>query len=280
MLALRRLVVFVFIFLFSFIVWFFYEEPSNNSTIQFFPINQKIVFTDLGSDLQIYQKNSKFVVTADTWSKTSEKVYLRQNVILLFENGYLVNLDFPWKQNTDWLITKIEFDLNKDALLTLLSFHHAEIHDDDIITSKQAITSDKKYVFYNKNSWEIFKEPQSEEQRLQKMKLDAAYKKQRELLLEQAIRELNINKSNYEIFDLDVFSLSSKPSKYISEEQMERVIGGIWEGLYRSYILEYYNKLNQYSPPMPWILVDRNKTHLLVVFQLPNGTFEKLIMDI
>lgn len=245
-------------------------------TIQFFPINKRVNFVDLGSDLQIRSKNGGYVVTADSWSKTSEKSYLRQDINLLFQNGNLIKINYPWKQQTNWINSRMEVPLVGDSIYSLLSYHHAEIHDDGIITSKQSVTTDQLYVIYFQNGWEAFKEPNNARQRDSRDKLTELIISKRSVLLDKGIKELNINRDNYEVYDLDQFSLNKELPKSIPYEKWESVLGGLWEGLYRSFILQYSN---DYSSPMPWILVDKSSTHLLVIYQLANGSFEKLILE-
>ncbi len=278
----KKILLFIFIFVLFFLFWHWYKKPIEKTTIQFFPINQKVTFTDLGSNLEVFETNGKYRLVADDWSKTSEKVYLRQDVNLLYKNGYLVQMSYPWKENADWIVNKMEIPLQKDdSVYQLLSYHHAEIHDDDIITSKQAVTSDKMYVTYFQNNLEAFKQAKNARQVESQTKLDQFYNEQRKQLLTQALKELNINQLNYEIYDLDTFSLKRHQSKVITDENWENVLGGLWEGLYKNYVLGLSNNyLRYFSPPMPFILVDKNGTHLLVIYQQPNGHFEKLIMQI
>lgn len=279
LLKLRRIVILILLLVFSFSLWFF-NKADDNETIQFFPINKRVNFVDAGSDLQIVSRGNRYLITADSWSKTSEKSYLRQDLNLLFKNGSLINIDYPWKQYTDWITSRLEAPLSTDSKYTLLSYHHAEIHDDEIITSKQAVTADDLYVISFQNNWDAFKTPSNARQKEQQVILNELINKQRNSLLDKAVKESNINKENYDVYDLDKFSLGKERPKSIPIEKWERVLGGLWEGLYRSYVTKYPNEGLYYSPPMPWILVDKSGTHLLVITQLANGSFEKLILEI
>lgn len=279
LLKLRRIVILIFLLVFSLSFWFF-NKSDDNETIQFFPINKRVSFIDLGSDLQIRTRGGEYLITADSWSKTSEKSYLRQDLNLLFQNGSLINIDYPWKQQTDWITSRLEAPLRRDSKYTLLSYHHAEIHDGEIITSKQAVTSDDLYVISLQNNWEAFRIPSNARQKEQQVKLNELISRQRDSLLGRAVKELNINKGNYDVYDLDKFSLGKERPKSIPDEKWESVLGGVWEGLYRSFVTRFSSGGLYYSPPMPWILVDKSGTHLLVISQLANGSFEKLILEI
>lgn len=279
LLKLRRILILILLLVFSFSLWLF-SRADDNATIQFFPINKRVYFVDVGTDLQIGSRGNEYLIIANSWSKTSEKSYLRQDLNLLFQNGNLININYPWKQHTDWITSRLEAPLRTDSKYTLLSYHHAEIHDGETITSKQAVTTDDLYVISFQNNWEAFKKPINARQKEQQVKLNELISKQRDSLLDKAILELNINRDNYDVYDLDVFSLGIDKPKSITEEKWERVLGGLWEGLYRSFVLKFSSEGLYYSPPMPWILVDKNGTHLLVITQLANGSFEKLILEI
>lgn len=263
-------------------IFFWYRSHINVAVVKFFPINNNIYFLELGSDLEIYKgEEENYKVVGESWSQTNEKVYLRQDVNLLFQNGFLKQFDYPWKKDTDWIIDKLEMPLNKNSIYSLLSYHHAEIHKNNLISSSQAVTEDKLYVGYSEGRWNIFKIPKNDFQKKEQERLISNYKQLREELLEQGLIQMNINKNSYEIYDLDSFSLEGNKSDIIREEQWESVLGGLWEGLYNNYIT-YYSKgeLEYFSPPMPWVLLDKEGTHILVIYQKENGEFDKLIMAI
>jgi len=267
------------IFIFAVVIWFGYRDVKG--VVRYFPLNKEIVFIDLGSDLEIFQKDAGYIIQGESWSKTSKKVYLRQDVNLLFQNGFLIAMTYPWEKQTDWMVNQIQKPLKSDAVYTLLSYHHAEIHENDQISSSQAVTSDRLYVKYFQDNWDAFHQPQNARQKQMMESMDQMNQDKRKALLDQAMKELNINQINYEIYDLDTFSLQEKASKVISEEQWPIVLGGVWEGLYRSYFVRITkDQLSYFSPPMPWILIDRNGTHLLIVYQQYNGQYSKLIMEI
>ncbi len=278
----KTIIPFLIILIVGVSVFIWYKNNIYSNVIKFFPINNSIYFTEVGSDLEIYeQENKRYKVVGESWSQTSEKVFLRQDVNLLFQNGFLKGFDYPWEKDTDWIINKIAIPLEMDSIYSLLSYHHAEIHQNDIITSNQAVTEDKLYVSAIQNTWDAFKVPQNDLQKKQQATLTANYKKVREELLEQGLKQLNINKDNYMIYDLDTFSLKGEESGIINETQWQSVLGGLWEGLYNNYIFSYIkDELKYFSPPMPWILVDKLGTHLLVIYQQANGEFVKLIMAI
>jgi len=248
---------------------------SNKTVVQFFPLDQRVTFKDVGSKLNIFQKNNNYYIVGDNWSKTSEVVYLRQDVNLLFRNGRLIKVNYPWKEETDWLVDKIDAPLENESIYQLLSYHHAEIHQDELITSQQYVTSDRMYVINFENGWEFFKKPENARQEDEMRKLDHRVYSQRESILLEAIKELNINIDNYEVFNLATFS-ERNHSNVISDQHWPTVLGGLWEGLYKTYVI----RGRGISASMPWVLVDRNGTHLLVIFQNAKGQFEKLIQQI
>lgn len=264
----------------SIFVW--YKNNLSSTVVKYFPINNNIYFLELGSNLEIFRDGEKgYKVVGESWSRTNEKVYLRQDVNILFQNGFLKKFDYPWKKDTDWIVNKLETSLEKDSIYSLLSYHHAEIHQNDLITSNQAVTEDKLYVSTSQGIWDAFKIPQNELQKGQQEELNANYKQVREELLEEGLKQLNIDKDSYRVYDLDTFSIKGYESNIIKEEKWESVLGGLWEGLYSNYIFSFVkDELKYFSPPMPWILLDKLGSHLLVVFQKSDGQFDKLIMSI
>lgn len=277
----RLLVILIVITIVFLFVFFLLGEPKEEAVVKFFPIDEKIDFTDVGSNLEIYKNEDTYNIIAENWSKTNEKVYLRQNINLVFKNGFLIRKSSPWKSQTDWIVDKIEFPLIEDnSIYTVLSYHHAEIHHDEIITSKQAVTIEKLNVIYFENSLEAFKNPKNARQKEALDKLITIYNNRRNELLEKGIKELNINRQNYDIYDLDTFSVAST-SNSKEEEKWQTILGGVWEGLYKFYIHGYSkDDLHYFSPSMPWILIDKNSTHILVIFQRSDGVFEKLLQEL
>src|SRR5699024_3141554 len=108
-------------------------------------------------------------------------------------------------------------------------------------------------------------------------KVSKARKRQLLLHWNQLIDYYHINESNYTSVPLNqlvIFEKQNIPS--LSHKETKRVMGQLWEGLYKNYIIHITDKKSHENPHfMPLIMIDKDHTHLLVLFEL-NGEKIKL----
>ena len=66
----------------------------------------------------------------------------------------------------------------------------------------------------------------------------------------------------------------------MSQQETDVLIGRLWEGIYKSYVIPASESSeNQLESYIPLILIDKQNTHLYVLFEL-NGGREQLIQRI
>ena len=66
----------------------------------------------------------------------------------------------------------------------------------------------------------------------------------------------------------------------MSQQETDVLIGRLWEGIYKNYVIQASESSeNQLESYIPLILIDKQNTHLYVLFEL-NGGREQLIQRI
>ena len=237
-------------------------------TIKYFPIDEELSFQSVKTKLELLPENNSDSAKI-TWtcnSITDEVLYLRQDVSLLYKNGKFKGLQSKWEENTTSINLKETFPSNKESLYQAISFHHGEIHDDEQIKSIQQMSSDELYVDAPSTA---LKEKINQET-------------QNELLQnwDYLANSLKIDLDSYvavPLIDLNQYNNKSLPS--LTKEQTDKIIGQLWEGLYKNYIIPLaQNKENKNPHYIPLVLFDKQKTHLIVIYEL-FGKKEKLIQQ-
>src|SRR5699024_11318464 len=90
------------------------------------------------------------------------------------------------------------------------------------------------------------------------------------------LQKLQIDPSLYHTFPLiDLPLYEHIPFPNMNQHDTDMIIGHLWEGLYKNYIIPMTEMKNLEKSLMPLILIDKNKEHLLVVYTL-NGK-EKIL---
>src|SRR5690606_37843166 len=95
------------------------------------------------------------------------------------------------------------------------------------------------------------------------------------------INQLDIQINEYDRIPLaELVQYENKPLPGRTEAETKKIIGQLWEGLYKNYIVllkEEENLKNEHY--MPLILIAKNNDHLLIIFEL-NKKSQKLIQKI
>ncbi|MFD2046069.1 hypothetical protein ACFSTA_12230 [Ornithinibacillus salinisoli] len=250
--------------------------------ITYFPPDEELSFVDASTTLTyIPEDNQGYSIDWTTFSNIEKDIYLRQDVSLLFSNGNLVGVQSKWEQNKDRIEISRDLQNNADAIWESISFHHGEIHyPENTIKSIQQMTFDNLYV-YQENRYHAFK---SASNRLEENVAESLDKKKNKQLLkhwQQLLSHFSIDLERYHtipLTELNKYSMENLPG--FNQEQTNKIIGQLWEGLYKNYILpaadSKQGKLQSYTP---LVLLDKQLNQLLVVFEL-NGSKEKLIQNI
>lgn len=258
-------------------------------SLTYFPIDPSLSFLTAETKLRLQseKENGEYEVIWETVSETDKKVYLRQDVSILFRGGFLVDSMYEWKENTATL-EQSKYDKGKDSTLyQTISLHHAENHiKDNIIKSAQTMTSNKLYIIDSSFSpLESFQVPINKEQNEWKKIIDHVISENIMNSWDQLIKNFNINKEAYyelSLFDLETFNTNPLPG--VSQEKTQKIIGQLWEGLYKNYLLGIKRSQDEVISPIgskvPLILVSKDLTHLYVLIEGKGGERIKLIQQL
>ena len=261
---------------------------QTEESFTYFPANQNAYFQTAETSLTMLdQSNKGYIILWRTGSVLDRKAYLRQDISFLFGNGLLVDsMGKEWKQQTNKINLEKKVVQNESANYKAISFHHAEIHSNDSITSSQKMTSNELYVLDSKfSTLHSFHQPTNNEEQEWKNIIDNLIQQRLQVSLEKAQRTLGINPEFYTIFPLtDLYRYEEKPLQGFSVPETKEIIGRLWEGLYKNYFLGIQKKDGTTTDPrgstIPLILISKNKSHLLVISQLLNGEVVSLRQQI
>lgn len=258
-------------------------------SIIFFPIDPTIQM-DLARttlDLMKEEKEEKYIVHWEVESHTSDTVYLRQDISLLFEDGRLSAVISDWKGNSSELTQYATYSGKDSSRFLALTFHHGEIHHPDkTITSTHKMSKDHLYVIDSAfSALQSFKDVQSDEQKEWKAVLDKISEKQSEYYFEKALDYFAIPIHNYDLYSLEeIIELQEVGLPGVDTNQAETIIGKLWETLYKEYFLGIKTTAGTTIPPidssLPFILISKDYTHLFIVFETKEGESIKIIQHL
>lgn len=258
------------ILLISIVIYFNITIEQAEKTITYFPIETGQTFNKAITSL-ISQNDSSSVKWQST-SMSEERHYLRQDLSLLFINGMLKGVLNKWRQD-ETTIEQTEFvTIKPNVFIEAISFHHGEIHRDHNITSLQQMSSDQLFIF--KDDISSNKLSQKQKRQLLMKKVNDSLHKHWDLLIDH----FNIKIEEYEQVALtELTHLEQRLTKDYSEQVAKKIIGQLWEGLYKNYILQVIDTAGHNF--MPLILIAKDRTHLLVLYEL-NHEKQQLIQKI
>jgi hypothetical protein len=252
-----------------------YKNPPAQESITFFPIDPKVNFIKTETILSPLNKPA-YTILWTIHSTLDQKAYLRQDAGLLYANGRLAGKLSDWKQKTAVSIQNSQLSTQKSTLLQAITFHHAELHEKgNQIFSSQAMSEDQLYVIHS-NPIKTFKVPSSKDEEQWKQRLDGETERMLQLSWNKGIRYFSIPLKNYEVFPLSQFHEKSKTTlPGFNKTETEKVVGNLWEGLYKNYILGIKKTDGTIVSPIgstiPLILLAKDKTHLLVLTETGKG---------
>jgi hypothetical protein len=251
------------------------ESPKVQESITFFPIDSSVTYKTTQTSLKLIDKKSlvwKIVSTLD------RNAYLRQDAGLLYSNGRLIDRLSAWKQNNKSIEQEKQIVSKENALYEAITFHHAELHEKGgKIFSSQAMSSDQMYIIHiGPNNQYSFRTPASKFQTEWKQKLDEKTERMLQYSWNKGIRHFSIDLNEYQAFPLNYFNNRSKKGfPGFSKAETDQIVGNLWEGLYKNYLLGIKKADGTIADPfgstLPLILIANNKTHLLVLTETANG---------
>lgn len=257
------------------IYWLSSNKDDVIETITFFPLDEKAVFLDTKTEILSPQvKNNQIILPITTFSRLNEPAYLRQDIALVFANGRLVKKLSIWKENIDQLKLADEVRMNNNQLIQVISYHYSELHrDNEEIKSTQALSDDKLYLLTKeKNSVITFRQPHNEEEIQWKEKLDSDEHKLLQSTIEKAANKYNFKLNFYDIIPLyEISSYANRPLPGFSQKQTSEIIGKLWEGIYKNYVVGIRKNDGEIVSPIgstiPIILLAKDRSHVFVIFE-------------
>ncbi|MBM6617258.1 hypothetical protein [Bacillus suaedaesalsae] len=257
-------------------------------SITYFPIDPNLTFLTSETNLEIEgDSNDPYNVKWNVKSETDKEVYLRQDVSLLYRDGLLVDTTFEWKQNKATLEQEKEIQGQDSTLYESISFHHAEIHENENnIKSSQKMTKDKLYVIDSSFSpLHAFHSPSNKEQEEWKKIIDHVRTQDLRTSWQNVIQHFSINPNNYDTYTLmELEAFNSKAIPGLSLEETQTVIGRLWEGLYKNYVLgirlSESESISPIGSKMPLILISKDRTHLQIITEGKDGEKVKLLQQL
>lgn len=253
-------------------VFLVFANWRTEMAIIFFPIDYESKFSYVSTQLVALDD-----LTTVDWTSTSEsesKNYLRQDVSLLFVNGKLAGIQNKWMQNESLIEQTKRTEINTNALLQAISFHHGEIHEQDMVKSIQAMSTDYLYII----NQDAFHTPKTAKEKRESEKLENQIERKLTKNWEHLLRSFNIDEDQYLLYPfIDIPQLALDLSELTSQKESDRIIGQLWEGLYKNYILQAIELTsNDY---MPLILLAKDRSHLYVLYEM-NEEKQQLIQQI
>ncbi|WP_082892579.1 hypothetical protein [Rossellomorea aquimaris] len=258
----------------------FIYNPQAKESIIFFPINENVQYESATTLLMLQpeKKDDHYEVNWKISSKLDSSAYLRQDVGFLYVNGRLKGKMSEWEQNTDQIVEESLLKGKESSLLQGVSFHYSEIHDSDSeYTSAQKMSEDTLYVIdSNFSPLNAFRNPSTGQEKEWKNILDKVTTQQLDYWWESGIRSMNIPINDYVSIPLTQLpQIENKPLEGFNQSEWNKLIGNLWEGLYKNYYLGIQKKdgttVDSIDSTIPLLLIKKDKTELLVLLIDKNG---------
>ncbi|MEC5422252.1 hypothetical protein QGM71_01960 [Virgibacillus sp. C22-A2] len=249
--------------------------------ITYFPIDKESSFVTAASSLQLsppVEDNSNELMWVSE-SESDKKMYLRQDASILFENGRLKGIRSKWKQDTANIRIQESIKVEGSSLFQVISFHHGEVHHTDKeIRSLHQLSNDFLYVIDSPTtSIESFKSPANDYETEWKTLLDRTTKQDLLYHWYQLFNHFNISSDSYTAVPLtNLYRYNQEALPSLSQDKTAQIMGQLWEGLYKNYIIPIIDSEGKQISYVPIILFDKQNQHLLVLFEL-NGEKKQLI---
>lgn len=275
-------------FLFVLIMIFFRPTPIQQS-ITYFPVDHRVAFTETNTTLTPREQkdNDEYILNWSVSGTLDEIAYLRQDISLLFEDGYLRKTLSKWQENAKTLKQEEAITSEDSSHFEAISFHHAETHyEEDQIQSRQKMSHASLYVIDSPMTpFQSFESPTTDKEQEWKQILDHTKDQHLDYTWEDMIRYYQIPRDEYlEIPLVELVKYETKPLPGLSQNETEIAIGRLWEGLYKNYFLGIKGKegstLSPIGSVMPLILMDQQATHFIVLIQTKDDQNIQLIQYI
>lgn len=274
---MKKIILILFFITLTSVGIYFANGMKSSPTITYFPIDYGTGFEVSETSLQLDDVMESYNVLWNVHSKTEVPMYLRQDVSLLYKDGMLHGMRSKWRENTDSISFSERTSDNKSRKWEAISFHYGEIHSDETINSTQHLSHDELYVLKENNQFEGFHKYNNESNLIS---LDKEIKKKLLAHWQDLLFYFHIDMNDYHLVPLtSLYLYQENPLPNLDQETTNRVMGQLWEGLYKNYIIPYIDTTETLDSYVPLILIDKESETLLVLFEM-NGKKEKLIQKI
>ncbi|MBA4535820.1 hypothetical protein H1Z61_01380 [Bacillus aquiflavi] len=264
------------------IIIFFIRTPDKKieESIIYFPINQLVTYETAKTSINIldYKSDGGYSLFWQVHSALNEKAYLRQDMALLFINGRLKEKMGKWKQNTTEIKQQKKISEKESSHVQAITFHYSEIHEaGEKITSAHTMSAEELYVINSLFSPLLsFKKAATEIERDWEKLLDNMNNELQKQIISKAAKAFSINEKAYHIIPLtDLIKYNHKPLHGFTIKESERIIGQLWEGLYKNYFLGIKKDdgtiIDSLNSTIPLLLFAKDRTHLLIIFESASG---------
>lgn len=253
---------------------------QTETTITYFPPDETLSFIRSSTDLDMLNLTNK--VKEIKWSvnsQTNKPTYLRQDVSIVYADGKLKAIHNKWLQQADD-ISFHEKLTGDEHVWQAITLHHGESHlNEDTIRSKQLMSFDTLFIKrLSTNDIITFHEPHTEQEEM--IKEELINQLHLHAYWDELMDYFNIQQNDYDMIPLtDLSKYNNKPLPNLTMKQTDQVIGQLWEGLYKNYLIPIVSAKKAVNSGIPIILLNKNHDHLLVLYDI-NGEKQKLIQHI
>ncbi|WP_066173441.1 hypothetical protein [Bacillus marinisedimentorum] len=263
-----------------------FSRPEVRESLIYFPLDPELAFTQAETKLMLLKEKDadEYTLKWEVDSTLPRKVYLRQDISLLFEEGVLKDILNQWEEEADSLNLEKKVTAEDSNHFQSLSFHYGEVHyQNDHIRSVQKMSSDHLYVIDSPmTALESFRVPSTEEEKEWKRIIDHATNQQLLFTRDKLLAHFGIPAGKYATIPLtEVPAYGEKPFPGLDSAGTQRAIGNLWEGLYKNYVLGLPGpdgkKASAVGSSIPYILISSDGSHLLVLFEDAEGRPYQLI---
>lgn len=265
--------------LMAFLIFYFQKNSDLQESITTFPEDARLTYDIADTALSVKPRiqSGRYHLLWQADSKTNEKVYLREDLALLYKDDRLISILSNWRENSQRLNQKKRLTFKEDGRFEAISIHHAEKHRQGKITGKDIMSHDHLSVMVGVNdSVSSFRVPTAPEEQEWQRSRSLIIKNERDAILQQAKKTFDLDLSHYDIFPLThlhIYQQQTLPG--LDKKVTHRAISQLWEGLYKNYLLGIKLKENEIEAPlnsaMPLILYDKKGRNFLVVIKTAKG---------
>ncbi|MFC0296962.1 hypothetical protein [Geobacillus jurassicus] len=261
-----------------------WEHNRAAETIKFFPLDREAAFIEAETTLalEVYSERGRYALRWSVASVLNRRAYLRQDVSLLFADGRLADVLSKWKTNTDVIEMEKTVTMQDSRFFQTVSFHHGELHKGEDITSSQTMSSDYLYVIDSPyHPLASFRRPRTDDEREWQRVLNKATNEFLRHKADELLTHFSLSKEDYYALYLpELVAYTEQPLPGLSTATTQAIIGRLWEGLYKSYILgikkEDDSILSPIGSTMPLILIRKDYSRLFVLTETETG--EKVML--